>query len=56
MPKLASILAAAALAATIIVPAAAGSRQERGEARLAKLLDGREAGKPVDCIQLRSVS
>lgn len=56
MPKLASFLAAAALAATVIIPAQAGSRHERGEARLAKLLDGREAGKPVDCIQLGSIS
>lgn len=55
MPKLASLLAAA-LVATAIVPAQATARAERGEARLAKLLDGREAGKPVDCIQLRSVS
>ncbi len=56
MPKLASFLAATALAATVILPAQAGPRQERGEARLAKLLDGREAGKPIDCIQLGSVS
>ncbi|RYG15858.1 hypothetical protein EON82_25730 [bacterium] len=56
MPKLASLLAAAALVATVVLPAQAGPRQARGEARLAKLLDGREAGKPVDCIQLSSVS
>jgi hypothetical protein len=56
MPKLVSFLAAAALAATVITPTAAGTRAERGEARLAKLLDGREAGEPVDCIQLSSVS
>ena len=56
MPKLASYLAAAALAAAVIMPGHAGPREERGEARLAKLLDGREAGKPVDCIQLSSVS
>ena len=27
-----------------------------GEARLAKALDGRTAGKPLDCIRLRKVS
>ena len=56
MPKLAAYLAAAALAAAVIMPGHAGPREERGEARLAKLLDGRAAGKPVDCIQLSSVS
>ena len=56
MPNLASIVAAAALVAIAAVPAQADKRGERGEARLAKLLDGREAGKPVDCIQLSSVS
>lgn len=56
MSRIVSLCAAAALAATAIIPAQATSRQDRGEARLAKLLDGREAGKPVDCIQLGSVS
>lgn len=56
MPKLVSFLAAAALAAAVVTPTIAGPREERGEARLAKLLDGREAGAPVDCIQLSSVS
>ena len=56
MPKLATIFFAAAMAVVAFLPAQAGPRHERGEARLAKILDGREAGKPVDCIQLSSVS
>jgi len=51
---------AAALAAPVAVPAAAQNDVEaesaatpmtKGEARLAKLLEGRVAGKPVRCIQ-----
>jgi hypothetical protein len=56
MPKFVSVLAAVALAAALVTPTAAGPREERGEARLAKLLEGREAGQPIDCIQLSSVS
>jgi hypothetical protein len=56
MHKLASLVVAAAFVAIAAVPAQADKRGERGEARLAKLLDGREAGKPVDCIQLRNVT
>ncbi len=56
MSRIVSLLAAAALATTVIVPAHAVTRQERGEARLTKLLDGREAGKPVDCINTNSIS
>lgn len=56
MHKLASLVVAAAFVAIAAVPAQADKRAERGEARLAKLLDGREAGKPVDCIQLGSVT
>ncbi|WP_428835746.1 hypothetical protein [Sphingomonas rustica] len=47
----------AALAATLcIAPGAfAQSRSaEAGEAKLVKMLEGREAGKPVSCINLRS--
>lgn len=44
-----------ALAATIAVlaaPAMAASSQAKGEAQLAKMLDGRVAGKPTSCISL----
>jgi len=40
--------ALAAIALTATVPAAAA--HEKGEAKLAKLLDGRVAGKPVHCL------
>ena len=56
MSRLASVLVAAALVATSAIPAHAGPRQERGEARLAKIVDGREAGKPVDCINTLNIS
>jgi len=37
------------------LPAAAATRvSESGEAKLAKALEGRVAGKPVDCISLRN--
>lgn len=36
-------------------PAQADSRAERGEARLAKALEGRVAGKPVRCIDQRNI-
>jgi len=49
-----SLLAAAALAAT--AASAAPSTDDRGEARLAEAIKGRLAGKPVDCISLRSIS
>jgi len=49
MKLIAPILAGVALtlAAT---PADAGSREEKGEAKLARMLDGRVAGEPVRCI------
>lgn len=53
MSKLLTILCLGA--ATIAAPAIAGERQTP-EMKLQKLLDGRVAGKPVDCISLPSVS
>lgn len=53
MSKLLTILCLGA--ATIAAPVLAGERQSP-EMRLQKLLDGRVAGKPVDCINLSSVS
>lgn len=47
--RIASILAAAALAAGATGPAAAGERLT-GEEKLAKMLEGRVAGKPQSCI------
>lgn len=45
----ASILATLALCAAGTA-LAAGSREEANEARLAELLEGREAGEPVTCV------
>lgn len=56
MPKIVSLLTATALAVTAVSTAHAAPLPERGEARLAKLVEGREAGKPVDCINMRAVS
>ena len=50
MKTLATILAGAALALAAGAPAYAETRAEKGEARLAKMLEGREAGQPVSCI------
>ena len=45
-----------AVLALMAVPALAGSSAaERGEAKLAKALAGREAGKPVTCLNLRDI-
>lgn len=52
-PLIPAILAAAALAAT---PAASAREKLAPEAQLAKLLDGRVAGEPTDCIQLSNVT
>lgn len=45
-----NILTAALAAAALVAPAAAAPRNP--DAELAKLLDGRVAGKPTDCISL----
>ncbi|WP_137753675.1 hypothetical protein [Sphingopyxis sp. L1A2A] len=53
-PLITTIFAAAAIAA---MPAAASAMERLApEERLAKLLDGRAAGPPQNCIQLSSVS
>lgn len=49
MKSLATILAAAALTLGAGT-AAASERAEKGEARLAKMLEGRVAGEPVRCV------
>jgi hypothetical protein len=50
------ILLTLAAAAAAIAPAQALSpAAEKGEARLARALEGRVAGAPVDCIDLRRV-
>jgi hypothetical protein len=54
MRKITTITIIGALAAAV-TPIAAGAARLAPEARLAKLLDGRVAGKPVDCINLRSI-
>ena len=48
------ILLSLAAAATLAAPASAAPRLH-GEAKLAKLLEGRTAGAPVDCIDLSRV-
>lgn len=45
-------LALAAGAALLAAPAVAAKGKPTGEEKLAKLLEGREAGKPVNCIPL----
>lgn len=51
MKALATILSGAALALAATAAAAAGSgHNDTGEARLARMLDGRTAGAPVSCI------
>jgi hypothetical protein len=50
MKVLASILAGAAVLAMGASAASAETLAEKGEARLAKMLEGRIAGEPVSCI------
>ena len=50
MTRLAMILAGAALALTGASAATAETLAEKGEARLARMLEGRTAGEPVGCI------
>lgn len=54
MAQLSRFFLGAALASAMIAPAFATQRLSP-EARLDKLLDGRIAGKPVDCINLRDI-
>ena len=50
------LIAAIALAITGTAIAKEAPPDPAGEAKLAKLLDGRTAGKPVSCINLRDIS
>jgi hypothetical protein len=43
------------LAAAATVTAAPAAATPRGEAELARMLEGRVAGEPVDCVNLRQV-
>lgn len=52
MRKTLTALAATALVTIAAAPAIAANGQAKGEAQLAKMLDGRVAGKPVSCISL----
>jgi hypothetical protein len=45
-------MSAAALAALVLTGAAEAKPRLTGEEKLAKLLEGREAGKPVSCLSL----
>jgi len=52
------VIALAGVALIATGPALAGPREDRaaaGEAKLAKALEGRQAGDPVDCIPLNQV-
>lgn len=49
-----ALFLAGALIAAVTVPASAAPPTE-GEAKLAKLLEGRVAGEPTDCLLLRDV-
>lgn len=50
MQKLAIVLAGAALTLTGASAATAETRAEKGEAKLARMIEGRTAGEPVQCI------
>lgn len=54
MPRIIPVLAGLALLG--LVPAhAATDREARGAAELAKAIEGRTAGEPVDCLNLRDI-
>lgn len=50
MKTIATILAGAALALSGATAASAETLAEKGEAKLARMLEGRTAGEPVSCI------
>lgn len=54
MTRISISLLGAALMAALALPAAAAQRED-GEAKLAKEIAGRTAGKPTDCINLRDI-
>lgn len=49
--KTATLIAAIAAGALFAAPAAAEEARPKGEAELAKLLEGRVAGEPQNCVQ-----
>lgn len=56
MTKIAAVLATAALISGLAAaPAAQAKEKLTGEAKLTKMLEGREAGAPVNCIMLNQV-
>jgi hypothetical protein len=55
MHILKSLVLGSALLASASAMAVTPREQATGEARLAKILDGRVAGQPVDCIDLHNV-
>jgi hypothetical protein len=55
MKMLTKIITGAALVAAAL-PAVASTRAPTGEARLAQLVDGRVAGKPVSCLPLNQIT
>lgn len=50
MKTIATVLAGTALALSAAAPASAETLAERGEARLAKMIEGHTEGEPVSCI------
>ncbi|WP_333605440.1 hypothetical protein [Novosphingobium sp.] len=58
MKKSVTAIAATLLAGAVLLcpPAIAAQPKLTGEQQLAKMLEGREAGKPVDCIPLSQTS
>lgn len=56
MKKISTRLLGASLLAALALPVAAGAAAPRdGEAELAKAIEGRTAGAPVNCITLRNI-
>jgi len=51
-----SLILASALLAVVAAPAAQAKPRLTGEERLAKMLEGRVAGEPVSCINLRQAT
>ncbi|AKH43070.1 hypothetical protein FHS61_001231 [Altererythrobacter atlanticus] len=56
MKRIAAVLAGMALALGSGTAATAQTRAEKGEAKLAKMLEGRVAGDPVKCISQHNMS
>ncbi|MCC6828981.1 MAG: hypothetical protein IT550_12220 [Novosphingobium sp.] len=52
MRRIIALIALAAGASLLTAPAVQAREKLTGEQKLAKILEGREAGRPVDCISL----